>query len=158
MVWCHQVYGLILAEYCGPDISLHANVLRNFGQSSTAENSYAEVVENYTDRGAQAQEVFSLTLPSEQEMDFHPRIDIPHTDAPFVAARVKWFDKAKGFGFANEFGIFDDIFIHVEISRRFGFADLQPGEALAVRIVDGPCGKMAFEVRAWDYVQHENLD
>jgi len=97
---------------------------------------------NYTDRGAQAQEVLSLTPPSEQEVDFHPRIDIPQTDAPFVAARVKWFDKAKGFGFANEFGI----------------ADLQPGEALAVRIVDGPRGKMAAEVRAWDYVQHENLD
>ena len=151
-------YGFILADDGGPDISLHANVLRNFGQSSIAENAYVEVVVNYTDRGAKAQEVLPLTPPSEQEVDFHLRIDIPQTDAPFVAARVKWFDKAKGFGFANEFGIADDIFIHVEILRRFGFADLQPGEALAVRIVDGPRGKMAAEVRAWDYVQHENLD
>ena len=158
--WCDATkgYGFIPADDGGPDILLHANVLRNFGQSSIAENAYVEVVVNYTDRGAQAQEVLSLTPPSEQEVDFHPRIDIPQTDAPFVAARVKWFDKAKGFGFANEFGIADDIFIHVEILRRFGFADLQPGEALAVRIVDGPRGKMAAEVRAWDYVQHENLD
>lgn len=146
-------YGFVLADDGGPDILLHANVLRNFGQGSIAENAFVEVIVNYTDRGAQAQEVLSLTPPSDEEVQSSPRIDIPHTDAPFVAARVKWFDKAKGFGFANEFGNADDVFIHVEILRRFGFADMQPGEALAIRIVDGPRGKMAAEVRAWDYVQ-----
>ncbi len=89
-------YGFILADDGGPDILLHANVLRNFGQSSIAENAYVAVVVNYTDRGAHAQEVLSLTPPSEQEVDFHLRIDIPQTDAPFVAARVKWFTRQRG--------------------------------------------------------------
>jgi CspA family cold shock protein len=71
---------------------------------------------------------------------------------PFSPARVKWFDKGKGFGFANVFGNAEDVFVHVEILRRCGLADLQPGEAVAIKVVDGPRGKMAAEVRSWDYV------
>ena len=39
------------------------------------------------------------------------------------AARVKWFDKAKGFGFANIWGSSEDVFVHVEILRSSGLAD-----------------------------------
>ena len=74
---------------------------------------------------------------------------------PYVPARVKWFDKAKGFGFANVFGHSEDVFVHIEVLRRFGLADLQPGEAVTMRVVAGPRGKMAGEVRAWDYVQED---
>ena len=48
---------------------------------------------------------------------------------PLEPARVKWFDKGKGFGFANVFGRPEDVFIHVEVLRQSGFADLQAGEA-----------------------------
>ena len=69
---------------------------------------------------------------------------------PLEPARVKWFDKAKGFGFANVFGKSDDVFIHIEVLRRSGLSDLQPGEALAVRVIDGKRGRMAMEVNAWE--------
>ncbi|KAG1715486.1 Pyridoxine/pyridoxamine 5'-phosphate oxidase [Nymphon striatum] len=71
-------------------------------------------------------------------------------DCPLEAARVKWFDKAKGFGFANVFGRPEDVFVHVEILRRSGLSDLQPGEALAIRVIDGKRGRMATEVCAWE--------
>ena len=48
------------------------------------------------------------------------------------AARVKWFDKAKGFGFANIWGSLEDVFVHVEILRSSGLADLQAGGAVAI--------------------------
>ena len=32
--------------------------------------------------------------------------------------RIKWFDKAKGFGFANVFGKSEDIFVHIDVLRR----------------------------------------
>ena len=66
-------------------------------------------------------------------------------------ARVKWFDKGKGFGFANVFGRTEDVFVHVEVLRHSGFADLQAGEAVALRIVDGKRGRMAVQVLAWDF-------
>ena len=70
--------------------------------------------------------------------------------APLEPARVKWFDKGKGFGFANVFGHPEDVFLHMEVLRRSGLADLQPGEALALRVVDGKRGRMAAEVFAWE--------
>jgi CspA family cold shock protein len=143
-------FGFILDDSGGPDILLHANVLRNFGQGSVAEEALIEVQVQNTARGAQAVEVLSIkppegAAPEGEAVDLAP-------DVPFAPARVKWFDKGKGFGFANVFGHAEDVFVHVEILRRCGLADLQPGEAVAIKVVDGPRGKMAAEVRSWDYV------
>lgn len=71
-------------------------------------------------------------------------------DGPLVPARVKWFDKAKGFGFANVFGSSEDVFLHSEVLRRSGLADLQPGEAVCLRVIEGQRGRMATIVAAWD--------
>ena len=79
--------------------------------------------------------------------------DIPVEElnlVPLVPARVKWFDKGKGFGFANVFGRPEDVFLHIEVLRLSGLADLQPGEALALRVIDGERGRMAAEVLAWE--------
>jgi CspA family cold shock protein len=148
-------FGFIVADDGGPDILLHANVLRNFGQGSVAENSGIVVQALETPRGLQANQVLAIT-PPDPELDAarNPGMTIPDApeDAPFLAARVKWFDKAKGFGFANVFGQAEDVFVHVEVLRRFGLADLQAGEAVVMKVVDGPRGKLAAEVRSWDYV------
>jgi cold shock protein len=149
-------FGFIVADDGGPDILLHANVLRNFGQGSVADNSAIEVRAHATARGLQASEVLSIMPPAPDESAARPggAVAIPEAPdgAPFLAARVKWFDKAKGFGFANIFGHAEDVFIHVEVLRRFGFADLQAGEAVAMKVVEGPRGKLAAEVRSWDFV------
>lgn len=145
-------FGFIVADEGGPDILLHANVLRNFGQGSVADDARISVRVQMTPRGVQASEVLEITPPeglSDEEDGFAMEIA---PDVPFVPGRVKWFDKTKGFGFANVFSHPEDVFVHVEVLRRCGLADLMPGEAVAMRVVDGPRGKMAAEVRSWDYV------
>ena len=52
--------------------------------------------------------------------------------------------------FTNVFGLEEDVFVHIEIVRKAGLADLQPGEAVCLRIIDGKRGRMATEVLAWD--------
>ena len=70
-------------------------------------------------------------------------------------ARVKSFDKGKGFGFANVFGRSEDVFIHVEVLRISGFADLVSGEAVALRIIEGKRGRMAVQVNAWEQAMRD---
>ena len=147
-------FGFVVAEAGGPDILLHVNVLRNFGQSSVADGAGIEIAVQRTERGAQAIDIYRIEPPVHEAGP--PLADIAVLDAdqlsttPLEPARVKWFDKAKGFGFANVFGRSEDVFLHVEVLRRSGLSDLQSGEALALRVVDGKRGRMAAEVVAWE--------
>lgn len=147
-------YGFVVSDDGGPDILLHVNVLRNFGQSSVADGAKVELVTHRTDRGVQAVEIVSISPPLREDStvlaDFVDIDDVVLTQTPLQPARVKWFDKGKGFGFANVFGKDADVFLHVEVLRQSGLADLQPGEALAMRVIDGKRGLMAAEVTAWE--------
>lgn len=151
-------FGFVVAEDGGPDILLHANVLRNFGQSSVADGAGVEVSVQDTARGAQATAVHSIAPP---EGDDQPLVELAGADLPALSdvplepARVKWFDKAKGFGFANVFGRSGDVFLHIEVLRRSGLADLQPGEAVGLRVVEGKRGRMAQQVTSWEMALKE---
>lgn len=147
-------FGFIVADEPGGDILLHANVLRNFGQSSIADGASITVKVQQTARGVQAVEVLEITLPPGLTLALHEddlgAAGEDLTALPLEPARVKWFDKDKGFGFANVFGRPEDVFIHVEVLRVSGFADLQAGEAVCLRIVEGKRGRMAVQVVSWD--------
>lgn len=155
-------YGFVVSDEGGPDILLHVNVLRNFGQSSVADGTRIEVVTHSTDRGVQAVEVLSILPPERDETpvlsDFAELDPAEILSCPLVPARVKWFNKGKGFGFANVFGHDADVFLHVEVLRQSGLADLQPGEALAMRVIDGKRGQMAAEVQAWEAALYETAE
>jgi len=155
-------FGFVVAEEGGPDILLHVNVLRNFGQSSVADGAQIEIVTHRTDRGVQAIEVVSIVPPEREDTpvlsDFADLEVGVLEDAPLDPARVKWFDKGKGFGFANVFGRPEDVFVHIEVLRQSGLADLQPGEAVAMRVIEGRRGRMAAEVVAWELATFEDQD
>jgi CspA family cold shock protein len=152
-------FGFILSETTGSDVLLHANVLRNFGQNTVADGADITVKCQQTQRGVQAVEVVSITPPEGSgflmagESNTFSAEDI--AACPMEPARVKWFDKGKGFGFANVFGRNEDVFVHVEVLRMSGFADLTAGEAICLRIIEGKRGRMAAQVLAWDSALRE---
>lgn len=147
-------FGFVVSDEVDTDILLHANVLRNFGQGSVADGAGIKLLIQGTPRGIQAIEVLSVDPPPPDEgiplEDLEMFSPEELANAPLEAARVKWFDKGKGFGFANVFGSTDDVFMHFEVLRRSGLAVLSPGEAIAVRVVDGKRGKLAAEILAWE--------
>ncbi|MEM8851262.1 MAG: cold shock domain-containing protein [Pseudomonadota bacterium] len=145
-------FGFVVSPTCDRDVLLHVNVLRNFGQSSVVEGSQLQLRVQTTDRGLQATEVLAIETPDASSSDAVAEYLQPVDETlPYEPARVKWFDKAKGFGFANVFGSGVDVFIHIEVLRRFGLADLAPSEAICLRVIDGARGKLAVEVRRWEY-------
>ncbi|MCL4675027.1 MAG: cold shock domain-containing protein [Pararhodobacter sp.] len=146
-------FGFIVSDSGGPDILLHVNALRNFGQSSVCDRAGIVVSVQQTQRGLQAVEVFAVTPPTDEkdgEATEAPGPDADTAALPLEPARVKWFDKIKGFGFANVFGRSEDVFIHMEVLRKSGFAELQPGEAVGLRIADGERGRMAVSISSWE--------
>ena len=150
-------FGFVLSNEGGPDILLHVNVLRNFGQSSVADGARVELYAQETTRGVQATGIIAIHPPEgSQSVALADIVGMPSDEvaaAPLEPARVKWFDKSKGFGFANVFGKREDVFLHIEVLRQSGLSDLQPGEALAMRVIEGKRGNMAAEVQAWEMVE-----
>ncbi|MGB3408212.1 MAG: cold shock domain-containing protein [Jannaschia sp.] len=149
-------FGFVVSPQTDRDVLLHVNVLKSFGQSSVADGSDVSLRVQHSDRGLQAIEVLAVRPPEHIDITYVGAVGpeflqpIPE-DLPYLPARVKWFDKAKGFGFANVFGKSDDIFIHIEVLRRFGLAELTSGEAICLRAVDGARGQLALEIRRWEF-------
>lgn len=148
-------FGFIVPEDGGKDVLLHANVLRNFGQGSVADGAEIEIEVQETDRGLQAVSVVDIivvadTVPPLRDMEELSAEDIAKVEVE--PARVKWFDKAKGFGFANVFRDPEDVFVHIDVLRRSGLANLQAGEAIGLRLFNGERGRMAIDVVTWDSI------
>lgn len=147
-------FGFIVSDEHSGDILLHANVLRNFGQSSVADGAGITVKVQQTQRGVQAVEVLKIEPPEGSVLPLNEEEALASPEEiaalPLEPARVKWFDKSKGFGFANVFGRPEDVFVHVEVLRHSGFADLAAGEAICLRIVEGKRGRMAVQVVSWE--------
>jgi len=46
--------------------------------------------------------------------------DVALSEIELQPGRIKWFDKANGFGFDNVFGKSEDIFVHIDVLWRCG--------------------------------------
>ncbi|CAM1639560.1 Cold-shock protein [Bartonella apihabitans] len=142
-------YGFIVPDIAGvPDILLHVTVMRRDGFHTALEGARVVCMVKKGERGLQCIQVKSIDLstavhPSELPARTHVVVS---PESGLERAIVKWFNREKGFGFLTRGEGTEDIFIHMETLRRFGLAELRPGQVVLVRYGRGEKGLMAAEI------------
>lgn len=146
-------YGFIIPDDGGPDVLLHVTTLRKDGYQSACEGAHVVCEAVRRAKGLQVLKIISMdALTAAHPVEWRaPRTHVQvATAGAFEIVVVKWFNRARGFGFLTRGEGTQDIFIHMETLRHFGIAELRPGDSLLARFGDGPKGLMAAEVRTFN--------
>ncbi len=157
-------YGFITPDDGSADVFLHLSVLRQAGHDRLLPGATVVCEAIAGAKGLQAHRIVEVDESTAEPEDpyagpgagaseMRARAPRPMGDEPpagsgdLMDATVKWFNPHRGYGFVCADENQADIFVHMVTLRRAGMQVLETGQTVSVRVVQGPKGLMATDIR-----------